>query len=65
MEVRTEEAIYLVKISKSLSHFIATFEENMEKELEVTPAEKDKDTEMLNADLETESGLDQELEDLP
>ncbi|WP_422859825.1 hypothetical protein ACOKFD_02605 [Flagellimonas sp. S174] len=34
VEVRTEDAIYLVKISKSLSNFISNFEENMEKELD-------------------------------
>ncbi|PRX55071.1 hypothetical protein [Flagellimonas meridianipacifica] len=34
VEVRTEEAIYLVKISKSLSNFISNFEENIEKELD-------------------------------
>ena len=33
VEVRTEEAVYLVKISKSLSNFISNFEENIEKEL--------------------------------
>ena len=34
VEVRTEEAVYLVKISKSLSNFISNFEENIEKELD-------------------------------
>ncbi len=34
VEVRTEDAIYLVKISKSLSNFISNFEENIEKELD-------------------------------
>ncbi|TAI48723.1 hypothetical protein [Flagellimonas allohymeniacidonis] len=33
VEVRTEDTIYLVKISKSLSNFISSFEENIEKEL--------------------------------
>ncbi|MEP4946099.1 MAG: hypothetical protein ABJU26_01050, partial [Flavobacteriaceae bacterium] len=31
VEVKTENAIYLVKISKSLSNFISNFEENIEK----------------------------------
>lgn len=35
VELRTEDTLYLVKISKSLSNFIANFEENIEKELEV------------------------------
>ena len=34
VEVRTDDAIYLVKISKSLSNFISNFEENIEKELD-------------------------------
>ena len=34
VELRTEDAIYLVKISKSLSNFIANFEDIMEKELD-------------------------------
>ncbi|NDV42838.1 hypothetical protein [Flagellimonas sediminis] len=33
VEVRTEDTIYLVKISKSLSHFISNFEETIEREL--------------------------------
>ncbi|MDT0607472.1 hypothetical protein [Croceitalea rosinachiae] len=36
VEVRTDDTIYLVKISKSLSNFISNFEENIEKELENT-----------------------------
>lgn len=36
VELRTEEALYLVKISKSLSHFISNFEDVMEKELDNT-----------------------------
>lgn len=34
VELKTEEAIYMVKISKSLASFISNFEENIEKELE-------------------------------
>ncbi len=37
VEVKTEDTIYLVKISKSLASFISNFEENMEKELEDQP----------------------------
>ncbi|WP_222984110.1 hypothetical protein [Flagellimonas meishanensis] len=33
VEVKTADTIYLVKISKSLSNFIANFEEAIEKEL--------------------------------
>ena len=34
VELRTEDILYLVKISKSLSNFIASFDETIEKELE-------------------------------
>lgn len=34
VELKTPDIVYLVKISKSLSHFIANFEDNIEKELE-------------------------------
>ena len=34
VEVKTDDTIYLVKISKSLSSFIANFEETIEKELD-------------------------------
>ena len=36
VEIKTDDTIYLVKISKSLSNFISNFEEKMEKELEVS-----------------------------
>tara|TARA_R110002167_G_scaffold54785_24_gene156106 strand:+ start:5016 stop:5354 length:339 start_codon:yes stop_codon:yes gene_type:complete len=35
VEIKTEDSIYLVKISKSLANFISNFEDNMEKELEL------------------------------
>ncbi|GLU45095.1 hypothetical protein [Allomuricauda sp. NBRC 101325] len=34
VEVRTDDTVYLVKISKSLSNFIANFDEIIEKELD-------------------------------
>tara|TARA_R110001606_G_scaffold103538_2_gene226295 strand:+ start:277 stop:603 length:327 start_codon:yes stop_codon:yes gene_type:complete len=37
VEVKTEDTIYLVKISKSLANFISNFEDNMEKELDDQP----------------------------
>ncbi len=39
VEVKTEDIIYLVRISKSLSNFIANFDEKIEKELEDSPSE--------------------------
>jgi hypothetical protein len=34
VELRTEDALYLVKISQSLSHFIANFDDNVVNEIE-------------------------------
>ncbi|GMN08803.1 hypothetical protein MTsPCn9_07410 [Croceitalea sp. MTPC9] len=39
VEIRTDDTVYLVKISKSLSNFISNFEERIEKELETTAKE--------------------------
>lgn len=35
VELKTNEVMYLVKISKSLANFILNFEDNIEKELEI------------------------------
>ena len=35
VEIRTQDTVYLVKISKSLARFIADFDENVEKELDL------------------------------
>ncbi len=37
VELQTSDSIYLVKISKSLAHFISNFEDVIEKELETKP----------------------------
>ena len=37
VEIRTDDCLYLVKISKSLANFISNFEENIEKGLESKP----------------------------
>lgn len=37
VEIKTEDTIYLVKISKSLSNFIANFDDAIEKELVAKP----------------------------
>lgn len=59
VEVRSDDAVYLVKISKSLSNFISNFEENIERELDkgdkpeaVLDAEE---SPLPNDDLESES----------
>lgn len=68
VEVQTEDAIYLVKISKSLSNFISNFEENIEKELD-----KSNENEIAlaqdenlpsNSDLESDSDSNPEKEGL-
>ena len=38
VEVKTADTLFLVKISKSLSNFIANFDETIEKELENNPS---------------------------
>ncbi len=63
VEVRTEEAIYLVKISKSLSNFIANFEETIERELQSPQEGESQTSELLNADFEGDAELDSEKED--
>lgn len=37
VELKTKDTLYLVKISKSLSNFIANFDDTIEKELETKP----------------------------
>lgn len=37
VEVKTNDTLYLVKISKCLARFIAEFDDKMEKELEIKP----------------------------
>ena len=59
VEVKTNDTIYLVKISKSLSNFISNFEENMEKELD----NDTKATESADVHSQLESGYNAEAED--
>ena len=56
VELKTEDAFYLVKISKSLSNFISNFEDTIEKELE------SKDDQMVE-EPEIEMNPDQEAEE--
>lgn len=59
VEIKTDDTIYLVKISKSLSNFISNFEENMEKRLENTVNETVlEDTSEANIEAEIDSDLD-------
>lgn len=64
VQLKTDDTLYLVKISKSLSNFIANFEENLEKGLDPkTPEEVMRSEDMtsalyLNFEQETDSDLD-------
>jgi len=66
VELRTTETLYMVKISQSLSNFIANFEENIEKELQSKTPEQVMDSEDLNdaihLDFETETEEDLDFE---
>ncbi|SHG32856.1 hypothetical protein [Flagellimonas flava] len=65
VEVRTDDAVYLVKISKSLSNFISNFEENIEKELDKnskTKAVLDGSEDGIHPDLESDQ--EQEMDGL-
>ena len=56
VELRTEDAFYLVKISKSLSNFISNFEDAIEKEL-------DSKEDQIVQEPEIELNLDSEAEE--
>ncbi|MEZ4811017.1 MAG: hypothetical protein R2819_11720 [Allomuricauda sp.] len=62
VEVRTEDTIYLVKISKSLSSFISNFEENIEKELDRNLAKEavlgEEDNQLNDSDFESDPDLE-------
>ncbi len=60
VEVRTDDTIFLVKISRSLSNFISNFEGNIEKELEVNTADAELAQESVeeNTEFETDSDID-------
>ncbi len=63
VEVKTEDTVYLVKISKSLSNFIANFDETIERELQSPQENETHNNEVLNADFEGDAELDSESED--
>lgn len=50
VELKTEDTLFLVKISKGLSNFIANFEDTIEKELKIEPVA------IIEANLEHEFG---------
>ncbi|NNJ89855.1 MAG: hypothetical protein HKP53_10660 [Eudoraea sp.] len=60
VELRTAEALYLVKISQSLSHFIANFDDSIVHELEKEAQPQSEESMELNleAEFEGEEDLD-------
>ncbi len=61
VELRTEDSLYLVKISQSLSHFIANFDDTIENELKAVEGDVHEETELelnLETELEGEEDLD-------
>lgn len=65
VEIKTEDTVYLVKISKSLANFISNFEENIERELESVQPEKEAIAEQDYDQVdERDLEMDSDLEDL-
>jgi len=57
VELKTEDAFYLVKISKSLSHFIASMEDVLENDTDETGKDVMEEPELeLNLEAEFEDG---------
>ena len=63
VELKTNDTIYLVKISKSLSHFIANFDEAIEKELENKPVLDEAEENVLSSDTVIEMNHELELDE--
>ncbi|WP_394748723.1 hypothetical protein [Spongiimicrobium salis] len=61
VELRTEDILYLVKISKSLSNFISNFDQNMEKELEIKPITNTSQSKVAELELNMEDELKDDL----
>lgn len=60
VELRTQDVLYLVKISKSLSSFISNFEDTMEKELDSRPEPvlEEVDAQEMDAEMSMENESD-------
>ncbi len=61
VEIKTEDTIYLVKISKSLADFISNFDDTIEKELE--EREEPILEEVDSPEFELDSEMDYDFED--
>ncbi len=60
VELRTQDILYLVKISKSLSNFISNFEDTIEKELDSKsePVLEEVDAQEMDTELSSDNELD-------
>ena len=59
VELRTEDTLYMIKISQSLSHFIANFDDSIEREL--VNKSKVSETDFGSEQEETEPAVEMEL----
>lgn len=64
VEIKTNDTLYLVKISKSLANFISNFEDNMEKELESKPEPILEEVDAQEAEIEFRSDSESEETEL-
>ncbi len=64
VEIKTEDTMYLVKISKSLANFISNFEDNMERELEDKPEPvlEEVDSLDMDPDLSVDNDVEEDIE---
>lgn len=62
VEIRTEDTLYLVKISKSLANFISTFDDTIEKELEASSGRVLEEVESSEMDYDQNSETETEEE---
>lgn len=64
VEIKTNDTLYLVKISKSLANFISNFEDKMEKELESKPEPILEEVDAQEAEIEFRSDSESEETEL-
>ncbi len=66
VEIKTDDVVYLVKISKSLANFISNFEDSIEKELEedvdADPVLEEVDSNGLEYEIDGETDIEGDLE---
>jgi hypothetical protein len=69
VELQTSDTLYLIKISKSLSNFIANFDDSIEKELDTKTKvaaagyDEDEEDDYESEELEMELNMDGEMDD--